>query len=103
VMGALGLLAVQSLPLVRKDPHAFKLAIGGIVGGLMLFVLLGLGPEPQTDVVAHLGGFIAGLLLGALLAPAPKVAQRPLVNVAAGFVFAALVVVTWALALAHPG
>ncbi len=101
VMGALGLLAVQSLPRLRKNPHAIKLAIGGIVGGVMLFILLGLNPEPQTDVVAHLGGFGSGLVLGAALSPFPRLAQRPMVNLLAGLLFAALVVTTWVLALAH--
>ncbi len=97
VMGALGLLAVQSLPLLKGNPHAVKLAIAGLVGGVMLFVLLGLNPE--TDVVAHAGGFVAGLVLGSLLALAPRLAPKPLVNLGAGFLFTALVVLTWLLAL----
>jgi membrane associated rhomboid family serine protease len=70
---------------------------------LMLFVLLGLNPEPRTDVVAHLGGFVAGLLLGAALTLVPRLAQRPMVNLAAGFVFTALVILTWAQALTRAG
>ena len=97
VMGALGLLAVQSLPLLKGNPHAVKLAIAGLVGGVMLFVLLGLNPE--ADVVAHSGGFVAGLVLGSLLALAPRLASKPLVNLGAGFLFTALVVLTWLLAL----
>lgn len=103
VMGALGLLAVQSLALLRQDPKALKLVIGGVVGGVMLFVLLGLSPEPRTDVVAHLGGFVAGLVLGTALAPIPKLAQRSLLNLTAGFLFTAVVVLTWTLALRRPG
>jgi rhomboid protease GluP len=97
VMGALGLLAVQSLPLLKGNPNAAKLAIGGIVGGVMLFVLLGL--NPGTDVIAHLGGFVAGLLLGSLLALAPNLAQQTFANLVAGFLFTGLVIVTWVLAL----
>lgn len=97
VMGALGLLAVQSLPLLKGNPKAVKLAIGGIVGGVMLFVLLGL--NPGTDVVAHFGGFVMGLLLGLLLALVPGLAQKPPANLVAGFWFTVLVVVTWVLAL----
>jgi membrane associated rhomboid family serine protease len=99
VMGALGLLAVPSVALLRQNPRAVKLLVGGIVGGLMLFVLLGLNPEPRTDVVAHLGGFVAGLLLGGVLALVPKLAQRPFANLAAGFIFTTMVILTWALAL----
>ncbi len=97
VMGALGLLAAHSFALLRQNPNAIKFVLGGIGGGVMLFVLLGL--SPGTDVVAHGGGFVAGLLLGALLALVPQIAPRPLVNLVAGFLFAALVIVTWALAL----
>jgi len=103
VMGALGLLAVQTLTLVRQSPNALKLVMGGIVGGVMLFVLLGLNPEPRTDVVAHLGGFVTGLALGAGLALVPRLAQRPWVNLTAGFLFTALVLLTWALALVKRG
>jgi membrane associated rhomboid family serine protease len=97
VMGALGLLTVQSLPLLRGNPNALKLALGGMVGGMMLFVLLGL--NPGTDVVAHFGGFVTGLVLGWGMTLAPKVAGKPLVHFGAGFLFTALVIVTWLLAL----
>ena len=99
VMGALGLLTVQSLPRLRGHPNAVKLALGGIVAGVMLFVLLGL--NPATDVVAHFGGFVAGCLLAGLLALAPRLAPQPLANLVAGFSFTALVIVTWVLALAR--
>jgi rhomboid protease GluP len=99
VMGALGLLAVPSVARLRQNPRAIKMFVGGIIGGLMLFVLLGLNPEPRTDVVAHLGGFVAGLMLGAGSALVPKLAQRPFANLAAGLLFTAMVVLTWALAL----
>lgn len=101
VMGALGLLTVQSVTLLRQNPNALKLILGGFVGGVMLFVLLGLNPEPRTDVVAHLGGFLTGLVLGVPLALVPRLAQRPMANVIAGFLFTGLIIVTWALALAR--
>ena len=50
VLGCLGLLAVQSFSLWRQTPHAGKYIVSGIVGGVMLFVLLGL--TPGTDVLA---------------------------------------------------
>lgn len=99
VMGALGLLTVQSLALFRqRNPNAFRLFAGALLGGLLLFVFLGL--SPGTDVVAHFGGFVAGLLLGSLLAPVTGLAQRPRINSAAGIVFVALVILTWWQALA---
>lgn len=55
-----------------------------VAGGLMLFLLL--GADPNSDVVAHLGGFASGCLFGALLgAVAPEELHRPAVN-AAGIV-----------------
>jgi rhomboid protease GluP len=102
VMGALGLLAVQSLVLrQRRNANAFRLFAGGILAGLLLFVFL--GTSPGTDVVAHLGGFLTGLLLGSLLAFAPRLVHRPRVNLAAGILFAALVILPWWRALTHGG
>ena len=97
VMGSLGLLAVQSFSLWRQTPHALTFILSGICGGLMLFVLLALSPE--SDVMAHLGGFTSGLLLGALLSLFPASAQKPTANLLSGLIFALLVIVPWWLAL----
>jgi membrane associated rhomboid family serine protease len=94
VMGALGLLAVQSFALLkRRNANTFRLFAAGILAGILLFVLL--GTSPGTDIVAHLGGFVTGLVLGSLLAFAPRLVQRPRVNLAAGILFAALVILPW--------
>ena len=51
VMGALGMLSVQSLALLkRRNANTFRLFAVGIMGGLLLFVFLGV--SPGTDVVA---------------------------------------------------
>jgi membrane associated rhomboid family serine protease len=101
VMGSLGLLAAQSFVLWRQTPHARRLILSGICGGVMLFVLLALSPE--ADVLAHLGGFAAGVLLGALLNLSPGIAQKPAANALSGLVFTLLVIVPWWLALRHGG
>jgi rhomboid protease GluP len=94
VMGALGMLSVQSFALLkRRNSNTFRLFAGGIMGGLLLFVFLGV--SPGTDVVAHLGGFISGLLLGLLLALAPRFTHRPRINLAAGILSVALVILPW--------
>ena len=94
VMGALGLLAVQSVgPLKRRNTISFRLFASGIFAGVLLFVFLGVSPE--SDVVAHLGGFISGLLIGMLLAVAPRLTHWPRINLAAGILFVALVVLPW--------
>jgi len=94
VMGALGLIAVQSLPVLRRpNANIFKLFAAGILAGILLFVFL--GTSPGTDVVAHFGGFITGLLLGFLLTLAPRLLQNPMINLAAGALFVALIIVPW--------
>ncbi len=98
VMGALGLIAVQSLAHLKSHPKPMKFIAAGVFGGVMLFVLLGL--NPGADIIAHLGGFVAGLGLGTLLALVPAITRSPMFNLIAGFMFAALVVWTWVLALA---
>ena len=102
VMGALGLLAVQSfsLALGPNTPAARKYMLGGVLGGLMMFALFGL--NPAADVIAHAGGFVGGLLLGIVMAwiPQQRLLSAP-VNAVCGAVLAVLIAVTWTLALTH--
>ena len=100
VMGALGLVAVQSFTHLRQHPHALRFVLASLAGGVMLFVLLGL--SPGTDVIAHFGGFVSGIGLGFLLSALP-LTRRPIINLAAGIAFATLVLGTWMLALRHAG
>ena len=98
VMGALGLIAVQSLFLWRRGPKIWKFIMNGILAGLMLFVLLGL--DPQSDVVAHLGGFVAGALLGSLLTRVPlPLLQNYVLNLWSAAILIGLFLWTWSLAL----
>jgi membrane associated rhomboid family serine protease len=99
VMGCVGLLAAQSIPIPRRNPQALKYATAGLIGGVLLFVLMGLGTEPRTDFVAHFGGFLTGLALGTMLTFVSGLAQSKAANLIAGAVFATLVVLTWWLAL----
>jgi membrane associated rhomboid family serine protease len=99
VMGALGLLASQSFVLWRVTPHAGKFIVTGVVGGLMLFILM--GTAPNTDIAAHAGGFVTGLILSVILTLFRLSAEKPKINLAAGFIFAALVIIPWWLALRH--
>ena len=98
MMGALGLLCVQSFGLWRKNPKAARYILSGGVAGFLLFVLFGL--DPGSDVLAHLGGFVAGLVFGAGLSIVPeKTLQQKSVNVVGFVVVAILIAVTWGLAL----
>jgi len=98
VMGALGLLAFPSFPLLKqRGSNALRLIAGGMMGGLLLFVFVGVSPE--SDVVAHLGGFSTGWLLGIPLAFTTRFLHRPKINLAAGMLFALLVILPWWRAL----
>lgn len=93
VMGCLGLVAMQSWPLITAHPHSVKYAIGGLSAGTMLFVLLGL--SPGTDILAHLGGFLAGVVFGWMLAHCPSLTRSRRANIAAGLLAALLVIIPW--------
>ena len=101
VMGALGLLVPQSITSLRRNPRALRLALAGLAGGVLLFVLLGL--SPGTDVAAHLGGFASGVLIGLGLSLVPKLEQRRLANLVAGILLAWLVIWPWMMALQTRG
>ena len=96
VMGGLGLLAIQSLSLLRHGFIGRKQMLRGLLGGVMLFVLFGLSPE--TDVVAHFTGFVAGLALGAILLWLPPGWQNRGTDSAAGIILAGLLAATGWLA-----
>jgi membrane associated rhomboid family serine protease len=99
LMGTLGLLAVQSIPLWRRNPQARAYLITAVVAGMMLFAFLGL--SPGTDFMAHAGGFLTGLVLGALLAPVPRLAQNFRLNFFAGLLFLLLTLWPWWNAFQH--
>ncbi|MCP5517384.1 MAG: rhomboid family intramembrane serine protease [Verrucomicrobiales bacterium] len=69
VMGALGLLTVYSFSLFRGVPGAKRQIIAGAAGGVILFALLGL--SPNSDVLAHAGGFAGGVAFGLVFAWLP--------------------------------
>lgn len=99
VMGCVGLLAAQAVSLSRDRPRLPKPMLAGLAAGVMLFLLLGSSSSPQTDLVAHAGGFITGVLLGTLLTLTPRVTSHPAVNLLAGALFSLLVILTWRSAL----
>ena len=96
VMGALGAIAVQSVGLTRGATR--DIILRALCGGFLLLVLLGLSPDPRTDIIAHVGGFGSGVLLGLGLS-LNRERLRPAVDHVALGLFAVLILVTWALAL----
>lgn len=102
VMGALGLVAIQSIGFWHDQGNAKRLFASGVFAGVLLFILLGM--DPRSDVLAHAGGFIGGSLLGVALLLIPERWQQSLkANAAAIVITSALVLWTWHLALTHPG
>jgi len=98
VMGALGLVAAQSL---RRQPgESLKRRLVGVAAGILLFVWYGV--SPGSDIPAHLGGFLAGLAFGTLLLLAPSRSLRSRAfNLLAGIVTVLLLAAAWRLALTN--
>jgi len=97
VMGGLGLLAVPPPSAPGGGVDSRRSLVRGLLGGLLLFVLLGL--NPASDVVAHTGGFLGGVLLGFGLATLPQAAVRhPATSLVSGAVLTGTVVLAWSLA-----
>jgi rhomboid protease GluP len=92
VMGALGMLAAQAVPLWRAGRWGARLASTTLCAGVGLFIVL--GTDPSSDVIAHGGGFVGGLLGGAIGALIPD-RIRPVVSRLAGIAAIVLVTVTW--------
>jgi membrane associated rhomboid family serine protease len=97
VMGCVGMLAMQSVVLWPRSPHARKAILASLAAGLMLFILFGL--SPGTDILAHLGGFISGLFIGAIFLAFDRFVRKPAVNFLAGALFLLTVIVPWFVAL----
>ena len=98
VMGALGLLAAHTLWVLREKHSDRLLLVRSLVGGFLLLVLLGF--DPASDIVAHLGGFAAGAVLGGLITlgvQAPS--ERQGLNTLCGLATGALAATAWYLAL----
>lgn len=102
VLGALGLLAAQSISLLRQGLTGRQLAMRGVMSGCLLLVLLGFSPQANVDVLAHVAGFVSGLLIGTALAFMPqRLVQGAWPNRFALVLTLALVLVPWWFALRH--
>ena len=92
IMGGLGLLAIQSVALLRRSSAARKPVRRGLMAGILLFALFGL--SPGTDVVAHFGGFLSGLGLGGMAIGLSPRHHRPKIDLAAAILLVGLVALT---------
>ncbi|MBX3746740.1 MAG: rhomboid family intramembrane serine protease [Verrucomicrobiae bacterium] len=97
VMGALGMLTVSLL----TDLHARHIPRGtvtrGLLGGSLLFILL--GTSPSSDVLAHAGGFLCGGGIAAAFTFAPPLTTERRSDLAAAALYLILIAATWFAAL----
>jgi rhomboid protease GluP len=98
VMAALGMIATESFALGQGSRGWRRRTLAAVAGGIMLFVLL--GSNPESDLVAHLGGFLAGCSAGMALGAVPhERLHARTVRAAALFLLLSGVGLTWLLAL----
>lgn len=99
VFAALGLVSgfVWRGKLMRQDRWPTRL--GPIVGGIALLAYTGTGDE-NTDIGAHLLGFVCGFTAGILLIRVIDYLRGTRAQVTAGLAAVAILVVSWAIALA---
>jgi membrane associated rhomboid family serine protease len=94
VMAALGILAVQSFSLWHKDRGFRQLLARAFAAAVLILVLI--GTSPDSDVIAHFGGFFGGALFGyALSWIDPKRLNTFAVNFASILLTMLLVALTW--------
>jgi membrane associated rhomboid family serine protease len=101
VMGALGAITVQSFSFWRQYRPDRRFLLRAAAAGVLILVLLGFSPD--SDVVAHVGGFMAGALFGwALGWVRPARLHSGPANAGAMVALAALLLGAWRLALRSP-
>ncbi|HMJ91058.1 MAG TPA: rhomboid family intramembrane serine protease [Candidatus Acidoferrum sp.] len=98
VMAALGLLAAQSM--FERHTSAREWIGRGVLAACLLLVLIGF--DVRSDVLAHLLGFVMGTVAGVVLCLGDRQLRRfRWADVAAGVATAIVVVTTWALAISN--
>jgi membrane associated rhomboid family serine protease len=77
VMGAIGLLSAAPSPSGRLSRLPFSLVLRTATPALLLFVLYGFSPKPNTDWIGHAGGFLMGAAMGWTWRPFRRAAGTP--------------------------
>ncbi|RME90644.1 MAG: rhomboid family intramembrane serine protease [Verrucomicrobia bacterium] len=97
VMGALGMLAVYRLVLERPPKGSRRRLWAGLAAGLFLFILLGANPE--SDMIAHTGGFVGGVAAGWIAGRLPASWRAGRGNTLAGWATGLSLLGAWLWAL----
>lgn len=98
VMAALGMLTVSLVADTRALRVPPATLLRGVFGGVALFILL--GTSPNSDVLAHAGGFLCGVAGAALLSTLPtRWSTHRGLDLAAGTAYFAAGALGWLAAL----
>lgn len=96
VMGALGVISVESLAAWRVI-RLKRIMARGVAAGALVLVLMGF--SEGTDIIAHVGGFCCGAVLGTILHFAPGEFAGKFTDSVAMVLLAGMTILTWGLAL----
>lgn len=100
VMGALGMLGPHAAGLLRQSKQAWRILLGGLMSVVMLFVLFGLSPD--SDLIAHFGGFLTGIAIGTALGLLPETeCKKNRWNLLAHIAALAILLCAWTLAISQ--
>ncbi|TWU01526.1 rhomboid family intramembrane serine protease [Neorhodopirellula pilleata] len=100
VFAALGILVAHALyPRAAQRDTAFQ-RYSPLIAGVVMLAFLGTEGE-RTDVLAHVTGFTAGLVIGSIGRYFPRRwLENPQLQLVAGGVAIALIVIAWSVAIA---
>lgn len=98
IMGALGMLAVALAGDYLQSRISLAAFVRSMLGGLLLFILL--GTSPRSDVLAHAGGFLSGAILGVAFGMLPRrVSTSNGFDLGCALAYLAMTGIAWACAL----
>ncbi len=103
VFAALGVIVAHALRHRTPGPQRALLRWSPLIGGVVLFGLLGIGGQ-RTDVMAHLTGLLAGMSIGWFGSRIPnRWLSNPIVQTSAGILAIAVVAAAWRVGLKATG
>ncbi len=99
VFAALGILVSHALRPRSVDSESLMKRWSPLVGGIVLFSLVGIGDE-RTDVLAHATGLLSGCVIGWFACRVPeKLLSRSMFQFFAGAVAVGIIALAWVVAI----